>query len=146
MTWVDLIQASFQRAPWGWGTLVVAIVALIKVWPLLSQQAIDERAAKRKERIELELQLRKEKRDDLGDCEEKLAAMDERLTAAEHRYHASELRLLGTLTAYRILEVEVEAKLPRSTALEQARAALKETFRFSPIVPPDMGGELVKMS
>lgn len=116
-----LLSDSFTRAPWGWALLATVIVALIRIWPAMSRQAIEARA-----------QLRKEKREDLGDCQKRLDEVSLRLDGMEEKFRQSELKLLGSISAYRILDVEVEAHIPGSTALVQARQVMSAAFTLSP--------------
>lgn len=105
----------------GWATTALVIVALIKAWPALAQQAIDARA-----------RMRQEKRTDLDDCKVRLDAMSDRLDASEEKQHALELKLVGAIGAYRILDAEVQIIAPESNALTQARALLSLSFKISP--------------
>lgn len=119
----EMIAGSAQRAPWGWALLATILITLIKVWPIINLQVITARA-----------KLRQEKRDHLNDCEEQLAELRGKLDGAIERIHNIEMRLVGTVTAYRILEVEVDAGNPLSPALAQARAVFREVWdTFSPM-------------
>jgi hypothetical protein len=126
---MDIVRAlggSMERAPWGWLLLVVAITALIRAWPVLAKQAIEARA-----------QLRKEKREDLSDCHDRLDAMGVQIAKVREDFRQIELKLVGAITAYKILDLEVETHLPGSTALGQARAVMSTAFALSPSTPPD---------
>lgn len=112
---------SFARAPQGWFLVVLVLLGLIRIWPAMSRQAIEARA-----------QLRKEKREDLGNCQRRLDEVSARLDSVEEKFRQSELKLLGSIAAYRILDVEVEAHLPGSTALSQARQVMSAAFTLSP--------------
>lgn len=109
-----IFASSFERAPWGWVLMVTVVLGLIRVWPALSKQAIEARA-----------QIRSERRSDLADCTRRCDELAE-------RFHALELKLLGALSAYRILDAEVEATAPGSTALAQARLVMSAAFTVSP--------------
>ena len=116
----DILAAfggSLARAPWGWALLAVVLLALIRVWPILALQAI-----KAKE------QLRGENRADLRDCNKRCDELTE-------KFHQLEMKLVGAITAYKILDVECEALDPGSTALGQARAAMSAAFAMSPSTP-----------
>jgi hypothetical protein len=115
------LAGSFQRAPWGWALLVTVIVALIRVWPALSKQAMESR-----------LQVRTERRSDLGDCQRRLDEMGKRVDGLEEKLHQTDLKLLGAISAYRILDAEVESRDPGSTALSQARLVMSAAFTMSP--------------
>lgn len=47
-----ILLTSVQRAPWGWGVLIVALVALIKSWPALKNLTISEHQLMRQEYID----------------------------------------------------------------------------------------------
>lgn len=113
----SLLGSSVERAPWGWVLLVVIIVALIRVWPALSLHALN--AAK---------ELRGEKRDDLHECNTRLDAMDVELRKALEQIHQLDMKLVGTITAYRILHADITEHRPDSSALVQARVIFKETW------------------
>jgi hypothetical protein len=123
----DIMKSSVERAPWGWALLATTILALIKVWPVLTKLGIEARAA-----------MRVERRADLSDCQARLDAMSIRLDLSEAKHHSFELKLVGTLTAYRILDVEIASRFPESLALIQARAVLNDAFTVSPSTPADM--------
>lgn len=122
-----LVVGSFQRAPWGWALLGTVVLALIKVWPILSLQVIQARA-----------KIRSEDHEELTSCRGRLDAMEVRVTAAEGRAHQFEMRLMGTLQAYRILDIEVNNYDPDSSALAQARACLSTAFATMEVAPDDM--------
>lgn len=105
---------SFARAPWGWALLATVVVALIRVWPALSQQSIEARA-----------KIRGEKRADLADCHRRCDELSE-------KFHQLEMKLVGAISAYKILDAELEALDPTSTALGQARAVMSTAFTLSP--------------
>lgn len=115
----SIFVGSLQRAPWGWALLVVVILALIKVWPILAAQAIEARA-----------KIRGEKREDLAECHRKCDELSD-------KFHHLELKLLGAISAYRILDAEVEAELPGNTALAQARLVMSAAFTLSPSTPTE---------
>lgn len=112
-----LFVDSFTRAPWGWALLATVLVALIKVWPVIALQAQQARE-----------RLRQEGRSDLLNCHDRL----DRLT---EEFHQLELKLLGAIAGFRILDIEVETNLPGSTALGQARAVMSAAFTLSPSTP-----------
>lgn len=127
-----VLGGSIERAPWGWALLATVVLALIKVWPVLHLQVIEAKA-----------KLRQERRDDLSDCKSRLDEMTKRLDATEHdmrqaeiaaqdRYHELEMKLLGAIAAYRILDTEMETSDPGNTALGQARLVLSTSFTISP--------------
>ena len=122
-----VVGQSFERAPWGWGLFGAVLLALIKAWPLLAKQAIEARAA-----------LRADRRSDDLDCQRRIDALDKRVTAAEDASHSFQLKLVGALAAYRILDVEVGAKVPNSIAREQAAAVLRDAFTVLPSTPNEV--------
>jgi len=126
--------SSLERAPWGWTLLIVTILALIKIWPLIQLQTIKAREA-----------LRSEKRDDLHTCQARLDKLETELGGAVQRIHALELKLLGTVSAYRILETEIEQGEPASVALLHARVIFREVWDAMP-VPAEMAEVIAKMA
>lgn len=127
---ITILGGSITRAPWGWALLGTVALGLIRVWPLLSKQAIEARA-----------QLRKEKRDDLGDCQRRLDDLNTRLDHMEEKFRRSELHLLGAISAYRILDAEVEAANPGSTGLAQARLVMSAAFTVCPSTEEPLGSQ-----
>jgi len=127
----QILLSSLERAPWGWSLLLIAVVASIKVWPVLQLQALNARAV-----------LRGEKRDDLHTCQTRLDEMDATLTGAVGRIHSLEIKLLGTVSAYRILEADAD---PASAALIHARVIFREVWDNPPI-PGDMTAMTARMT
>lgn len=119
--WGPLLASSFQRAPWGWGVLATAVLALIKAWPILAQQAIEARA-----------KLRAEGRADLHECKEELKLVNARLDVMQDTFNNLKIELSSALSAYRILDAEVEATNPTSLGLKQARVILSTAFTVAP--------------
>lgn len=113
----SLLISSAERAPWGWSLLLIAIIALIKVWPALQLQADNARAA-----------LRGERRDDLHNCNKRLDEMGEKVDAMTHHVHQLDLKLVGTVAAYRILHDHLTDTDPTESALIQARVIFKTTW------------------
>jgi hypothetical protein len=109
------------RAPWGWGLFVLCLVAFFRITPLLSAQAIDALT-----------QRRREKRDDLGDCKKRLDEMGARVDGLVTSFTNLKIELAAALSAYRILEVEVESYNARSLGLAEARAVLSAAFTIAP--------------
>jgi uncharacterized protein YlxW (UPF0749 family) len=120
-----LALSSFQRAPWGWGLLAAVLVALIKAWPVLALQAQQAREKRRAEH-----------RDDLHDCQERLDILTQRVDGMQESYNNLKIELSATLSAYRILDTEIEATNPRSLGLAQARAILSTAFTVAPSTIP----------
>jgi hypothetical protein len=115
------LLGSFQRAPWGWALLVTALLGLIKIWPVLTKLSIEARA-----------QIRKERRDDLSDCQRQLAEVRVEIRNLATDFNNLKIELAATLSAYRILEIEVEAVNPTSIGLAEARAILSTAFTVAP--------------
>ena len=105
--------------------LGVVSVALIRAWPVLSLQAIQA-----KER------LRSEGRSDLTDCRKEIAKLQQKIEQLGKDFHHLEMKLLGAIAAYRILDAEVEANDPHSRALAQARQVMSAAFTLSPSTEP----------
>jgi hypothetical protein len=76
--------------------------------------------------------LRSEKRDDLHACQKRLDAMETKVTTVTNAFTNLKIELNGILTAYRVLEVEVETNLPDSHALKHARVILSTAFTVAP--------------
>src|SRR5882757_616955 len=122
-----IVISSMERAPWGWVLTVTVILALIKTWPIIQLQVLNARAV-----------LRGEERSDLHNCNEKVKELDGRLTETIARVHAIEMKLFGTVAAYRILEADTELNSPGSPALIQARAVFREVWDTMAPVPSDI--------
>ena len=104
-----------------WSLLAVVLVALIKAWPVLALQAQTARD-----------KLRGESRSDLTDCRARIDNLQQELNAVREEVHGFELKLLGAISAYRILDAEVQIINPDSAALVQARAVMSTAFTASP--------------
>jgi hypothetical protein len=104
-----------------WTLVAIVVTTLIKTWPVLALQAQQARD-----------RLRTEQRDDLSDCKREIAALREELKTVSEAQHSFEMKLLGTIAAYRILDTEVQLLKPDSSALAQARAVMSTTFSVSP--------------
>lgn len=104
-----------------WSLLTVVSVALIKAWPVIQLQVIQ---AKEK--------LRGEHRSDLSDCQKHIEKLQREMNELGEQVHQIEMKLLGAIAAYRILDAEVEAVDPKSRALAQARRVMSAAFTMSP--------------
>lgn len=124
--WITAISSS--------GVFALAIFAVLRHLPEILR-ALTER---RKQAFDEETILRGEKRDDLSDCKRRLDGMALEVEALKDAVRAFEMKLLGSITANKIYDAELEANLPASTALGQARAVLSAAFALSPIVPEDI--------
>lgn len=122
-----VLVSSVERAPWGWALLATSWAAL---WRYGAPMAAVIVAYAEK--------VRSEKRIDTDSCQARIDAMDVRLTTAENRSHSFEMKLVGALAAYRILDVEVAKLSPKSTAREQAAAVLRDTFTITPSTPNEV--------
>ena len=133
-----LLLSSLERAPWGWGVFVTLIIALAKYRQPLQLQVL-------KARSELQMIKSGEKRTDLLNCRERIDEMDRDLKAAIAKMHEVEMKLVGTATAYRILDTELESIAPDSTALAAARAVFRDIWDITHIsLPPDMLATLAR--
>jgi hypothetical protein len=120
----QLTQLFSEWTPATYGIfslLTVAVVTLIKAWPVLALQAT---TAKEK--------LREEGRTDLSECKERLDRMGARLDSVYEVVNNLKIELSGVLSAYRVLEVAEEIRDPRSLNLAQARAILNTAFTVAP--------------
>ena len=99
------------------------IGALIKIWPVIQDQTIKAKAA-----------LRGEKRDELHNCQTRLDELDSRLDDAVGKIHQLELKLVGTVSAYRILHDHLYSSDPDNIALLQARTIFSTTWD-GPLAP-----------
>jgi hypothetical protein len=105
--------------------IAIVLVALIKAWPVISLQATTARE-----------KLRAEGRSDLSDCKQRIDALQRELNGVKDEVHKIEMKLLGAISAYRILDVEIEATNPGSPALAQARQVMSAAFTLSPSTDP----------
>lgn len=112
---------SVRRAPQGYILVGLVLLGLIRIWPAMSKQAIEARA-----------QLRKEKRDDLKTCQQRLDDADARIDELHEAFTNLKIELSGTVAAYRILDLAEEARDPTSLHLAQARAVLSTAFTIAP--------------
>jgi hypothetical protein len=117
---IPLIQSSFERAPWGWALLGTVILALVKTWPIMSLQVQQARE-----------KLRAENRTDLSDCQKQIKEMRGEMGNLHRQFHELELKLVGAIQGFRILEAEVTALRPDALSLVQARAALSAAFTIA---------------
>jgi hypothetical protein len=131
------VPAFFGTLP-GWITAISSsgVFGLV-VWGFIRHGADILRALneRRQQSLSVDAERRGEKRADLTDCHRRLDAMS--LEMSEVRAEVSELKmkLLGTISAYRMLDLEVETHLPGSTALGQARVVMSTAFALSPSTP-----------
>jgi hypothetical protein len=106
-------------------------------------QLVRNRPTMRKLEDEKDAAIRSEGRTDLKDCKERIdqlqaaladsnAKHTEEITALKDGQHHFEMKLLGTISAYRLLDAEVETRLPGSSALAQARLIISTAFTMSP--------------
>lgn len=104
-----------------WTLVAVVATALIRAWPVLALQIQTARE-----------KLRAEGRSDLSECRERIDRLQEALDDVKEEVHKLEMKLLGAIGAYRILDTEVEKHVPDSSALIQARKLMSTAFTLSP--------------
>lgn len=124
--WQDIptaLSGSMSNAPWGWLLLLTVLLAIIKIWPIIQLQTQHARAS-----------LRGEQRADLNDCKARMDAMEGRLTVAIAHIHNLDMKLVGTVGAYRILHDHMSQNHPDEQALKHAEAIFKNTWD-GPIEP-----------
>lgn len=126
----QILLSSLERAPWGWSILALMTLAIIKAWPVIQLQTINAKAV-----------LRGEKRDDLHTCNARLDDMGTALKSAVDRIHSLEMKVMSTVSAYRILEADAD---PQSAALEHARIIFREAWDTVP-TPSDMTAMTARM-
>jgi regulator of replication initiation timing len=110
------------------GVFGLVLYAFVKQGPDFLRALSERRQQARAEDAER----RGEKRADLVDCHQRLDAMGRRLDTLMTEVGELKLKLLATIAANRMLDLEVETHLPGSTALGQARAILKTAYTLSP--------------
>lgn len=122
------LLASVERAPWGWTLLLVVMLALIKVWPIIQAQTNDAKAKLRGEHIASEVDCMA--RIDAVETKhaERYAMLEKRVLLTERQAHQFELRMVGTLTAYRILHADLSERAPDCSAINQAELVIRETW------------------
>ena len=113
----EIVTGSLSRAPWGWALLFTVVIALIKAWPVLQLQAMNAAA-----------QLRGERRDALHDCTERMDLLEGKLNVALGHIHQLDLKLVGTVSAYRILHDRMTETSPDDQALKHAQTVFKTTW------------------
>lgn len=104
-------------APWGWAIALAVGLALVKVWPVIQLQAINAKAT-----------LRGEKRDDLHNCQTRLDKLEAIQRAGDERLHQLDMKLVGTVAAYRILHDDMSIHAPERAALHHARSVFQTTW------------------
>lgn len=125
-----VLLSSVERAPWGWGLLLAVILATVKVWPVIQLQTMNARR-----------ELRSERKDDLDDCKKRLDDFQtqlntqrddytRKLTAQTNQIHQLDLKLVGTVAAYRIMHDHIEGSDPDSEALAQALRCRGRFLRY----------------
>lgn len=137
MEFAQIFTSSMERAPWGWALAAMVALALIRIWPELSKQRIEERA-----------QARAADRERHAACEQRIELLSKRMDEIYARSHDFEMKLVGTIAAYKILDSATDTALGHvgseeceavdavvSTlhpALMQARNVMSTTFELSP--------------
>lgn len=101
---------------------------MIKVWPLLTAQAIKARE-----------QLRSEKRDNIDYMRERVAALEGEVEAATQLAHQAEIKLISALASYRLLASELLKPDPENVILDQAQELLK-VYYPAPRMPEPAAG------
>lgn len=130
----EIIPVASSAGPWiatgAWGTFLTLLALLLRQvvpqWlPWLQLRSADATAK------------RKEKREDLASCQEQITELRTSQADLLSRFHDLELKLVGALSGYRILEADVAGRDPNSMALRHARAAISAAFTVSATeIPP----------
>jgi hypothetical protein len=123
-----VLLGSVERAPWGWMMLFLLTAALIKSWPVIQLQTLNAKATLRGERIASEADCMS--RIDAVETKhaERYGALEKRVQSTERQSHALEIKLVGTLTAYRILHADLSERAPDCSAINQAELVIRETW------------------
>jgi hypothetical protein len=101
----------------GWALCVIVIGMLIKVWPVIQLQTIKAREA-----------LRGEQRGTIERCEAEIIDLRKAVHKAEEHIHQLDLKLVGTVAAYRILYNAEALRDSESPALHQAQLVFKTVW------------------
>ena len=106
---VEATPVVTQTGAWiatgAWGTFLTSLALLLKLvaaqwlpWLRLRSDNANER--------------RKEQRTDLSDCKDRIDKMQVELNGVKNHVHNLEMKLVGAISAYRVLDAEVEAARP----------------------------------
>lgn len=131
---ITILLGSLRAAPWGWALLATVLIALIRVWPALSKQAMEERA-----------KIRGERREDLANCVARCDLLQKEIDRVKEEIATYHAKLTGTLIAYRIVELAHEIQNPGSPAVTEARSVLRLAYSISEL-PEDWADMLRKAS
>lgn len=125
------LLGSIRAAPWGWALLATVLLALIRVWPALSRQAMEERA-----------KIRGERREDLAGCVARCDILQAEIDKIKDEVSVYQAKLTGTLIAYRIVEGAHEVDSPGSVAVTQARSVLRLAYSIGEL--PDDWADMLR--
>lgn len=130
-----ILLSSFERAPWGWALAVAVILAIIKGWPALSDAAVRARSA-----------MASDRRVKYDRLETRIDTLERELRLAVDSLHATEMKLVSALTAYRLVLGELQKLDPTNDVLKQAQALLNVSYPSPPIPSADPTRDMVRQT
>lgn len=115
-----ILQSSLARAPWGWGLLLIVVLALIRVWPVINEQLAKVREKKRGEVRDDMAAWREQMRADMTDLKKRVEDAESEMSAANERSHKLEMRLMTVTNAFQMVAGELRRHDPDNSTLRQA--------------------------
>lgn len=106
---INALAGSVERAPWGWALLLIALLTLIKVWPIINQQV-----------LEAKKQIRSERREDAATNSQRIEALEAKVESLTNQAQSYQMKLVSALAAFRLLAGEIEKSDPKNPVLKQA--------------------------
>ncbi len=100
----------------GWTLCVIGLVGLFGVWRILVLQ----RPKIREMEMGEDAKLRTERRDDITALNDRIALLERKVDDANTSAHNTEMRLVSTLAAFRLLASELQKVDPDNPVLKQA--------------------------
>ena len=115
-----ILGSSVERAPWGWGLLMLVIGSLIKVWPIINDQISKVREKQRGDRRDDMALWRQQLQLEINTLKEDVAKGRTDMQAANERSHRVELKLTTVTSAFALVAGELRKLDPDNITLKQA--------------------------
>lgn len=100
----------------GWTLCVIGLVGLFGIWRIYVLQS----PKRREQDIAEDAQLRVEKRDDIAKLTDRIALLERKVDEANTSAHMTQMKLVSTLAAFRLLASELQKVDPDNPVLKQA--------------------------
>lgn len=114
--WTGLSEFFKQGTTSGWTICGILLMGLFSIWAIYARLS----PKRREQDIAEDAQLRTEKRDDIAKLTDRITLLERKVEEANTSAHNTQMRLVSTLAAFRLLASELQKVDPDNPVLKQA--------------------------